>query len=416
MGNPAAVSTLPVLYRAADGYWRCAWYDDERKRHVRSFGRNRTTARNRFTLWLDRWRQDAQLRNPGATGPITIREAVARFHAHAEIYYRRADGTPTGEAVNLRHALDPVVERFGSVHAADFTPAMLLAVRESMLQARDRRTKSQEQAAPLSFRTINARVRRIRQAWSWMVHTLGVPAVTGYALGTIEPLKAGRTTAPVLPRVTPVAEQVVRATCDHLPPSLAAMVWLQWYAGARPGEVCRITTREIDTSGELWEYRPSQHKSLHHNHERVIVIGPRAQEALRPYLRRELDAPLFTPRMAHDERNERRRREYQPADPTRDYRRAASYQERRRAAPLPTRFREQWTSATYAKAIRDAAAEAKQPHWHPNQLRHATGARSRKLAGLDAAQAVLGHAKATTSEIYAPVDLDLARELMRRIG
>jgi len=43
-----------------------------------------------------------------------------------------------------------------------------------------------------------------------------------------------------------------------------AMVELQWLTGMRSGEVTRMRTGEIDTTGKLWIYRPSRHKTQHH--------------------------------------------------------------------------------------------------------------------------------------------------------
>jgi site-specific recombinase XerC len=54
--------------------------------------------------------------------------------------------------------------------------------------------------------------------------------------------------------------------------------------------------------------------------------------------------------------------------------------------------------------------------WHPNQLRHAAATRVRREAGLEAAQVVLGHARADVTQVYAERDLDRAREVMRAIG
>jgi site-specific recombinase XerC len=56
------------------------------------------------------------------------------------------------------------------------------------------------------------------------------------------------------------------------------------------------------------------------------------------------------------------------------------------------------------------------PHWAPNQLRHAAATEIRKAYGLESAQAVLGHSHMNVLEIYAEKNLDLAAEIMRKIG
>jgi len=49
-------------------------------------------------------------------------------------------------------------------------------------------------------------------------------------------------------------------------------------------------------------------------------------------------------------------------------------------------------------------------------LRHSTGTEVRNKFGLDAAQAYLGHANASTTEIYAELDFEKAAKVAREIG
>jgi hypothetical protein len=48
------------------------------------------------------------------------------------------------------------------------------------------------------------------------------------------------------------------------------------------------------------------------------------------------------------------------------------------------------------------------PHWHPSQLRQLRATEVRRAYGLEAAQVVLGHARAEVTEVYAQRDLTLA--------
>ena len=54
--------------------------------------------------------------------------------------------------------------------------------------------------------------------------------------------------------------------------------------------------------------------------------------------------------------------------------------------------------------------------WSPNQLRHTAATRIRKEHGLEAAQAVLSHANADTTQIYAERDTEKAMEVARAMG
>src|SRR5262249_8649884 len=82
----------------------------------------------------------------------------------------------------------------------------------------------------------------------------------------------------------------------QLTPPVRAMVQLQRLTGMRPGEVIRMTTGAIDRAGELWVYRPGRHKTDYLGRGRSIYLGPKAQEILRPLLKADPDAPLFSPR------------------------------------------------------------------------------------------------------------------------
>ena len=92
-----------------------------------------------------------------------------------------------------------------------------------------------------------------------------------------------------------------------------------------------------------------------------------------------------------------------------------------------------YTKDSYQRAIRRAimkanaerAKEALQagenkagllPHWHANQLRHNRATEIRRRFGLEAAQVVLGHAKADITQVYAERDHRLAADVMKKIG
>jgi site-specific recombinase XerD len=49
-------------------------------------------------------------------------------------------------------------------------------------------------------------------------------------------------------------------------------------------------------------------------------------------------------------------------------------------------------------------------------LRHSAATIIRRQYGAEAAQAVLGHAELSTTEIYAEKSLEAARQIMREIG
>jgi integrase len=72
-----------------------------------------------------------------------------------------------------------------------------------------------------------------------------------------------------------------------------------------------------------------------------------------------------------------------------------------------------------ARGVRRAiacGAIAKDQRWSPRQLRKSAANEARAAGGLDVAQAMLGHAKADTTEIYAESRREVAAPTIRRIG
>jgi len=88
-----------------------------------------------------------------------------------------------------------------------------------------------------------------------------------------------------------------------------------------------------------------------------------------------------------------------------------------RAKPEPRRRpRERYDPRTYDHAIRYGCKRAGIEPWHPHQLRHGAATRLRREFGLAAARVILGHATASTTEIYAELDHRKVVEVMARVG
>ena len=93
-----------------------------------------------------------------------------------------------------------------------------------------------------------------------------------------------------------------------------------------------------------------------------------------------------------------------------DRRHAAVQQENDR------RRRDRFTTATYRQQIRRACAAAGIPRWHPHQLRHTAATAIRARYGVEAARAVLGHARVATTELYAERDRQMAIRVAGEMG
>lgn len=395
------------LHHFSDGYYRTSWVDDAGKHQGKSFGKNRTKAQNRFAAFHLRWKTDPRVKTPSLPGPPTVRAIWERFEKHADAYYKRKDGRPTGEANNFRDAFRVPLALFGEIPAPEFRPTALKAVQRKMV------------TDGLCRNVINARVRKIRQVFKWAVSEEMIAGSVHHALTTVSALKRGRGIiidgVEVIPveseEVKPVPEQWVEDVCRHVPPTVEAMIRFQYWTGARPDEVCRISAVEIDRGGPIWLYKPEHHKTAHHGKTRTVAIGPRAQKVIEPFMTRDLHAPIFSPAEALQQRNAAHVEAYAADGP--DYRKWQSYQKRERK---PRKVADRYNPRAYARIIARVCKKFEIPHWHPNQLRHNAGTRVRKHFGLEGVKAVLGQTKTSTAELYAEIDPLKAAAAMEAVG
>jgi integrase len=370
--------------------------------------------------WLATGRRCQPAPDDATAGSLSLNELLLAFIQHAEQHYRREDGTHTSEPRDFKAALKPLKELYGTLAVAEFGPLKLKAVRERMI------------AADLSRGVVNQRIRRIVRVFKWGVGEEIVPESVWRSLTTVRGLEKGRTSARETEPVKPVAAKIVEATLPFLLPPVRAMVELQRVTGMRPGEVCVLRACDLDTSGDVWLFRPHQHKTRHRGKERVVAIGPRGQEIIKPFLQLDTQAYLFSPRDSLAALRARQRLQ-------RKTRVQPSQQDRRKRKPRKQpgeRYKTMSYSHAVAKAVLalnkaqacDACKPLKPqerceqcraaaiPHWHPHQLRHAHATEVRRRFGLEAAQVALGHSEAKVTEVYAERDLTLAATVAKQIG
>lgn len=324
----------------------------------------------------ERWSELVEqrvLRADESSVEMLLSELVLLYLAHAKRYYRK-NGHPTSE-VGAVEAACRFLMPYRHRRAMDFGPRTLKAVREDMV------------AAGLARTTINAQVGRIRRLFRWAVAEQFVKPDVLVALAAVAPLRRGRTDARETPPVAPVADEHVEVVLPMLTPPLRAAVEVLRLTGARTGEILAMRVRDLDMGADPWEYLPRSHKTEHKGKSRVILLGPKAQDAIRPLLRADPAAYVFRPsktgvRRYHKQavRNAVRR----------VCRRINAEREREELPPIPA--------------------------WHPHQLRHTAATRLRKEFGFDVAKTVLGHAKAEMTERYAERDLAAARRVVATVG
>jgi hypothetical protein len=135
-----------------------------------------------------------------------------------------------------------------------------------------------------------------------------VPATLLAELETVDGLRYGDAEVKESELVKPVPEWLMEKTLSHLPRTVKAMVDLQVITGMRSTELCLMRGCDIDMkadpTGKTWDYTPSQHKNLHRGHKRTVILGPACQRIIKPFLKPDLTAFLFSPADAEQERRE----------------------------------------------------------------------------------------------------------------
>ena len=366
----------------------------------------------RYERLIAEWRASharavAQTMQPSCpAGALTVNHVLLAYLKHAGEYYVDRSGKPTSELSEIKYSLKPVRNLYGRAPATDFGPLALKAVREWMLDQ------------DWSRKTVNNRVDRIKRAFRWAVAEELVPPSVYEAMRTVPGLRAGRTRARETDPVKPVPRAFVDAVLPYLAPPVAAMVELQWLTGMRPGEVVIMRACDLDTTGDVWLYRPSDHKTAWRGQERVVPLGPRAQEIVKRFLTTSTTAYLFSPTNAEAWRSQSRRlRRKTPMTPSQAKRKPKAHPKRAK--------RERYDTSSYRRAISYAVRAANRkrkeeepeiPNWSPLQLRHSRATEIRRKFGLEAAQVTLGHTRADVTQVYAERDLTAAIRVAKDIG
>ena len=369
----------------------------------------------RIAEWLNQGCQSACTppAAPQVTNETTIDALLLAYWRFAKGYYSK-EGVPTKEQLCMREALRPLRQLYGHSQAKDFGPKALKAVRTHMIEQ------------GLARGVVNHRIGRIKRMFKWATAEELIPSSVLYGLQAVAGLRYGQTAARETEPIRPVLDLYVAAVLPFVTPHVAAMIKLQRLTGMRAGEVAVMRPCDIDTSGDVWTYEPSDHKNRWRGHRKQIPLGPEAQRILQPFLSRDPQAFLFSPQEAEAWRLEHRppyhgRERKTPIYPSelrqRENLKAARRQHRRPKRPKRIRY----DTNSYRHAIDYGLLQAKKagfviPHWHSHQLRHNRGTEIRRKYGIEAAQVALGHARADVTEVYAEKNLEQARMIAREMG
>lgn len=310
-------------------------------------------------------------------GAPSVQTLCDLFLVHADEHYRRRDGTHTSEYRSYKWQLALLTQMHGQLVPGAFRPSHLKEFRQSLLDRDMART------------TINQCVGRIRHLFNWAVGEDLLEAPVAMALSQVPDLAPGRSRARESDPVPPVDEDVFMRTLPHLLPHYRAMAIVQWWCGARPGEVCRMRpsevvrdgivrirtrngTRAVSIDKRVWAWQPERTKT---GGCITYFLPPPAQEVLAPWLLASWmggeDAYAWSPRLVC----------------------------------LKRKLRPHFDASSYSHAVNDAARQAGVEIWSPNQIRHSFLSRMDQKFGLQIASISVGHASMETTQIYAEKNL-----------
>lgn len=415
---------------------RAIWTDAVGQRHFRVLPGKYDSPESRAAytrLLLELEAAPAAATRPDPSG-VSVNGVLLAYYGHAVRHYRDADGKPSDELRQIKVACRYARELYGATPAGAFGPLALKAIRQRFVELGWNR------------KTVNARTDRVRRVFKWAAAEELVPVAVYNALATVTGLQKGRTAAPESVPVAPVADAAVDVTLPFLNRHVRGLVEFERLTGCRPGEDCRVRRRDIDTSGDIWVYKPTHHKTAWRGKVRVVAVGPQAQALLGEFFTPDPDDFLFSPRRAVAEVNAARaanrktprypshlrhnaaRRKVAPKRMAKErYTRVSYGQAVERAcdrafppigdlARLPKESVAKWWARLTAQQREAVKAWRKEHRWHPNQLRHSYATKARKAFSLEHAGAALGYAKMSVTELYAERDAGLAAAVAARLG
>lgn len=311
----------------------------------------------------------------------------------------------------VRNIVLSMGRELGQVPAGSLLPKHLIALRHHWVtKSVTRQDDNNAYGLPkpkvrgLGRSKANAAARVAVEVVRWGVEQGYIPPSVLEGFKAVKPLQAGKCGLPEPDPVGPVPPEHIEAVIKIANKRYADMIRLQLLTGMRPGEVCMMRVCDINRDVQPWRYVPPHHKTEHKSKQRIIMIGPKAQELLKPWIERAASHEKFAglkPKRKNDPPPEPNSGPVFPTAPASNAR--------------INRPRHN-TSSNYRDRIASLCERAGVPRWSPNQLRHNAATMIRAAAGIESARTVLGHSSSVTTEIYAEKDLTTAAKIISEIG
>lgn len=330
---------------------------------------------------------------------LTINQLCDAFRERNKSYY----ATNRDERVLIGYSHQPLITLYGPTLANEFGPLAFQKVRELMATLGKRDTWSRGY--------INSQCNRIKRMFRWAVSQELIKPEVLAALESVQGLIKGKTTARETKPVSVVDPELLAAVKPYCNRQVKAMLELQELTGMRSAELVQIRGELIDRKAErgLWVFELIHHKNGWRGSTQKYLLGKNAQALLKPFVKADPTEHWFSPadakRELHDGRAlkpEAERAKKRVANP-----------KRRPGASYTTRT---YRRHIYRALVKLRTAQQRDDRFHPHQVRHTTGTEIRKLYGAEAARVALGHARLSTTELYAERDFELAKRIARERG
>lgn len=292
-----------------------------------------------------------------AVSTFTVGDLRDAYQIHCEAWYRSPrTGKHTREHLNIKAAIDRFV-RFAGEHAP--------ADKIDRHQMREWLDKMAEEELKRDY--INACLKKVRAWIKWSCNMDYLPFEVTDDVRRVMPLVRNRSRAKESkPRTPPDLDELARLLPHITNRMIRDVVRLMMLTAARPSELLTLTSGEVHHDSEGMRLVPLQHKTAHHDLDRPIPLAREAVGIVEKYWK-----PLC------------------PGDYLFPSSRAS------KSGHL--------TASGFRQSAKRAAALAGIPDFVPYDIRRAVAVRVRAKVGLDAAQALLGHKRSSTTEIYAPL-------------
>ncbi len=389
---------LPKLRRTSSGYafvYHKSIDTNDHRMTLGKYGSQESHRRYRqFLKRLEVYRAGQE--PPAIHGTPSILELVVVYSEYAKLHYRRRDAD--GEAFiaqeyhEMRYALRILLDLYGDELACEFGPKCLKTVLRWMAGENYARSH------------INHTISRIKRFFRWASSEELIAPEHYHKLLCVRGLQRGELGVRDTKRVTPACPESLYKVLPFLPPTVGVMVQVQYLCGMRPGEVCIMRGRDVDTKGTVWWYTPESHKNRWRDKSLVKAIPRIAQGLIAPLLNGNASKYLFEPAEAYrwsmSQRPSRKTTLF-PSEAKR-VQRDKALRRRRTKKKQPG---EHYTTDSYRRSLGKGFDRAEKAglalkRFSPNQLRHAIATYISENVGAQAAQRWAGHEHLQTTGIY----------------